>query len=607
MAVYTRIYWWAFIAFLWWGQGPLRAQDAPEEVALAKTYLQRQEYEKANSIYGKLISNNDQFAEIYPDYLKTLLALKNFKEAEKLVKKAIKKNPDVPAYPVDLGVVQMAGGERNAERTFDKVIAQAKPTDILALGQAFEQNRLYEYAEKAYLQGRKLNKKETDYTGQLLQLYAYQRQSEKLIAEILNIVKNNPEQLLLAQNLLQNSLREEKEFVALEKSLMAQVQQNPDKNVYSELLIWVYTQRKDFFSALVQAKSLDKRTKGGGEKVMELGAIGLKNKDYESAIEAYEYIIKEYRSSPYYGYARERLIKAREEQVRNTFPVDMAQIRTLIAEYQALLDEVGKNSRTAEVLKNMAMLHAFYLDDKDKAIALLQEVIAMPRVNSDLVAEAKTSLGDIYLLRSEPWEATLLYSQVEKSHKETQVGHEAKLRNAKLNYYKGDFELAQEHLDILKLATSREIANDAMDLSLLITDNIGLDSSTAALKEYAATELLIFQNKLPEAEKQLDVVLQKYPGHSLTDDIYYLKAKTYLQMGSYPEAVQNLIKITDNPQYDVLSDDALFLLATIHEENLKDTAKAQQLYNDLIVKYPGSIFTVDARKRFRKLRGDMVN
>ncbi len=591
-----------------WGYIPLRAQQVPEEVALARTYLQRQEYVKAEALYRKLSDDNQQFAAIYPDYFKTLLALKNYKEAGKLARKAAKKNPDIPTYAIDLGVVQLADGEKNAaHKTFDKIIAQAKPNNILALGQAFEQNRLYDYAEKTYLQGRKLSKKDTDYTGQLLQLYSYQHQSEKLINEILGLVKTNPEQLLLVQNMLQNSLREEKEFEALEKILISNVQQNPDQNVYSELLIWVYTQRKDFFSALIQAKSLDKRTKGGGEKVMELGSISLKNKDFESAIEAYEYVVKEYRGSPFYGYARERLIKAREEQVRNTFPVDLVKIQTLLAEYQTLLDELGKNGRTAEVMKNMAMLYAFYLDEKDKAITLLQEVINTPRANADLVAEAKINLGDIYLLRSEPWEATLLYSQVEKSHKETQVGHEAKLKNAKLNYYKGDFELAQEHLDILKLATSREIANDAMDLSLLITDNIGLDSSTAALKEYAATELLIFQNKQAVAEKQLDAILQKYPSHSLTDDIYFLKAKTYLQMGSYPEAVQSLTKITDNPQYDVLSDDALFLLATIYEENLKDPDKAKQLYNDLIVKYPGSIFTVDARKRFRKLRGDVVN
>ncbi|QMU31165.1 tetratricopeptide repeat protein [Adhaeribacter radiodurans] len=585
-----------------------QAQNTSEEEALAKTYLQKQEYDKASSIYSKLASNNQQFTAIYPDYLKTLTALKNYKEAEKLVKKAIKRNPEISAFTIDLGVVQLASGDkRGAEKTFDKAIDQAKPNTILPVAQAFEQNRLYDYAEKTYLQGRKLSKKETDYTGQLMQLYSYQRQSEKLISEILNIVKENPEQLLLAQNMLQNSLREEKEFEALERILLTNVQQNPDKNVYSELLIWVYTQRKDFFSALVQAKSLDKRTKGGGEKVMELGAISLKNKDYESAIEAYSYVVKEYRTSPYYGYARERLIKAREEQVRNTFPVDLAKIRTLIGDYQNLLDELGKNGRTAEVMKNMASLHAFYLDEKDKAIALLQEVINTPRVNQDLIAEAKISLGDIYLLRGEPWEATLLYSQVEKSHKETPIGHEAKLRNAKLNYYKGDFQLAQEHLDILKLATSREIANDAMDLSLLITDNTGLDSSTAALKEYAATELLIFQNKLPEAQQQLDDILRKYPQHSLSDDIFFLKAKVFLKTGNYQDAIQNLTKITDNPQYDILSDDALFLLATIYEEQVKDPEKAKQLYNDLIVKYPGSIYTVDARKRFRKLRGDTIN
>jgi hypothetical protein len=140
------------------------------------------------------------------------------------------------------------------------------------------------------------------------------------------------------------------------------------------------------------------------------------------------------------------------------------------------------------------------------------------------VAEAKISLGDIYLLKGEPWEATLLYSQVEKSHKETTTGHEAKLRNAKLNYYKGDFELAQAHLDILKLATSREIANDAMDLSLLITDNTGLDTSTVAMEAYASVELLVFQNKLTGALVELDNMLRKFPGHSLTDEIHFKKA-----------------------------------------------------------------------------------
>jgi len=579
-----------------------------DDVALARQYYQKEEYGKAAVLFEKLSNKDQTFATVYPEYLKSLLTLKEFKDAEKLVKKAVKRNPDQVIYAIDLGLVYAAAGNNNnAAKQYNKIIEGLKPESIVATAAAFEKKDLLEYAEKTYLQGRQLSKNQYEFSGQLMQLYSSQNQSEKLITEILNLVQVNPNQLLLAQNMLQNSLKDEKEFEVLEKTLISNLQKYPDQEVYSEMLIWLYTQRKDFFGAMMQARSLDKRTKGGGSRLMQLGAIALKNKDYESAIEAYEYVAKEYPNSSFYEIARERTIKSREEQIRNTYPVDLTKIQTLVTEYQGLLTELGKGPRTAEVMKNLAGLYAFYLDDKEKAMSLLQEVINTPRVNADLVADAKITLGDIYLLKAEPWEATLLYSQVEKTHKENQLGHEAKLRNAKLSYYKGDFELAQEHLDILKLATSREIANDAMDLSLLITDNTGLDSSTTALEEYAATELLIFQNKQEQAQAKLDQMLQEYAGHSLTDEIYFLKATLYLKAGDFQKAIDNLNFIVSNPKYDILSDDAMFTMAKIYEENLNDKGKAQELYNSLLLKYPGSIFTVDARKRFRKLRGDVVN
>ena len=585
-----------------------RVWSQTDDVALARQYFQKEEYGKAAVLFEKLSNKDQTFNTVYPEYLKSLLVLKEFKAAEKLVKKAIKQNQNQVNYAIDLGLVyQAAGNENNAAKQFNKIIDQVRPEGVVATATAFEGNKLLDYAEKTYLQGRQLSKNEYEFSGQLMQLYSYQMQSEKLITEILNLVKVNPNQLLLAQNMLQNSLKDEKEFEILEKTLISSLQRYPEQEVYSEMLIWLYTQRKDFFGAMMQARSLDKRTKGGGNRLMQLGAIALKNKDYESAIEAYEYVAKEYPGSPFYEVARERTIKSREEQIRNTFPVDLTKIQTLVTEYQGLLTELGKGPRTAEVMKNLAGLFAFYLDDKDRAMGLLEEVIRTPGAQPDVIADAKITLGDIYLLKSEPWEATLLYSQVEKTHKENQMGHEAKLRNAKLNYYKGDFELAQEHLDILKLATSREIANDAMDLSLLITDNTGLDSSTTALKEYAATELLIFQNKQNQAQAKLDQMLQQFAGHSLTDEIYFLKANLYLKSGEFQSAINNLNYIVANPKYDILSDDALFIMAKIHEENLNEPEKAKELYNSLLLKYPGSIFTVDARKRFRKLRGDVVN
>ena len=586
---------------------PALAQRNQDNEKLAREYFQQGDFVKAEIIYEALITDDARFTRVYPNYLKTLLNLKKYRDAEKLVKKTIKRVPNNPDYEVDLGVVYTAAGKPDdAKKHFDKMIAQLTPAKIRATAQAFAEKDLPDYVEKTYLQGRKLENNNFAYTGELMQHYTNQRQTDKLMGEVLSLVEVNPGQVGYAQNMLQNSLKDEKEFEALERTLISRVQKNPEQNTLSELLLWVYLQRKDFSSALIQARAMDRRNRENGARIFEIGAISLKNGDYESAIEAYEYLIREYKSGPFYASARQRLLNAREEKVKNTFPVDKANIQLLISEYQALLNEFGKSTQTVEAMRNMAMLYAFYLDEKDKAIALLEEVVNTPRANPDLVAQAKISLGDIYLLKGEPWESTLLYSQVEKSHKETTIGHEAKLRNARLNYYKGNFELAQAHLDILKMATSREIANDAMELSLLITDNTGLDTSTAAMQDYAAADMLLFQNKFNEANQKLDAMLKKYPNHSLSDEIYFLKAKIFLRQGNYTDALFNLAKITANFKEDILADDALFLTAKITEENLKDPETARKLYNDLLVKHPGSTYTVEARKRFRKLRGDAV-
>ncbi len=579
-----------------------------QDLELARAYFNKGEYQKAEELYSKIINDKRLFQLAYPDYLKTLIALRNYKEAEKLVKRTIKQYPDNYTFEVDLGKVYQAAGDKSAaEKQFNRLVQQTTTDNTIAVASAFLQNDLFDYAEKVYLRGRELSKNPLEHNRSLIALYTYQQKNEALVPEVLNLLQENEAEISYVQNMLQNSLREEKAMDALETELIKRVQEHPDRLGYNELLVWLYVQRLDFYSALMQARAVDKRSRSGGTKVMELGAISLKNKDYESAIEAYEYIVNEYPEGPYYLVARQRLINAREEQVQNTFPVDNEKIRALIADYDALLAEVGRHAATAEVLQHMANLYAFYLDEKDKATALLQEAIDMPRANPQLVAESKLTLGDIYLLKGEPWEATLLYSQVEKSHKDTPIGYEAKLRNARLSYYKGDFELAQAHLDILKLATSREIANDAMDLSLLITDNTGLDTSTTAMEEYAAIELMVFQNKYDKALSSLDGMLKKYNGHSLTDEIYYQKAAIHERTGNFAEAISNLQKIAENPQYDILSDDALYKMAFIYEESLNEPEKAKQLYNDLLVKHQGSIYTAEARKRFRKLRGDTVN
>ena len=258
------------------------------------------------------------------------------------------------------------------------------------------------------------------------------------------------------------------------------------------------------------------------------------------------------------------------------------------------------------IIAELADLQAFYLNDLDKAISLLLEMINYPGLKPTIQAEGKIDLADFYLMKGEVWEATLLYSQVDKAFKDDILGHEARFRNAKLSYYSGDFQWAQTQFDVLKASTSKLIANDALDLSIFIMDNLGLDTSAAALTLYSEADLLVFQNRFDEAFTKLDTIKQNYPDHSLEDDIYYTKSKIYYKKREYEQSAQMLQKIINDYSDGIRADNAMFELADLYEHQLNDIDKAKELYEKIFIEHSGSTFAVEARKRFRRLRGDDV-
>jgi tetratricopeptide (TPR) repeat protein len=255
----------------------------------------------------------------------------------------------------------------------------------------------------------------------------------------------------------------------------------------------------------------------------------------------------------------------------------------------------------------MAHLQAFYLNKQQEAIALLEEAKQMKTLTPQERAGIKMELADILLFSGEPWEATLLYSQVEKEFKHEPVGHEAKFRNARLSYYIGEFQWAKAQLDVLKAATSKLIANDAMELSLLILDNMDEDSTYTVLGRYAKADFLVFQNKNEPAMVLLDSLQRSFPGHPLADEILFTKAQISLREGKFQDADTLLQELVSLYPWDILADNALMMRASLHEDKLNDPATAMELYQRLMTDYPGSLFVVEARKRFRELRGDVVN
>ncbi len=586
---------------------PVYAQEP--DVEIAHEYFGTGEYDKAKDMYDRLSKNNANLPFIYKNYMFTLLHFKQKEDAEKLIRRMIKSTEDNLFYKLDHYVLATEmNGEEKTEKEFTSLVNELKnnPVQVEKAADYLLKRDLYERARLLLTASRKALKNNSLYAFLIANIYYRQGNADQTIEELLAFLKDNPEEQENVKNVFQNNLKEESDLELLETKLYERVQREPGEMAYNELLLWLNIQRRNFNKALIQAKAIDKRYRLQGSKLMEVGKIAMDNKDYENASRFFEYVIKEYPAGVNYAFARRELIRAKEETIKNTYPVETAKILSLIRDYQGMIQELRANPATIEARRSMALLYAFYLDNKDTAAIILNEAVQVARHDVRAKSKVKIDLGDIYLLKGEPWEATLLYSQVEKDMKEDPLGHEAKLKNAKLSYYKGEFELAQEHLDVLKLATSREISNDAMELSILIQDNTGLDSTTEAMAEYAAIDLLLFQNKTGEALEKTSALLKKFPDHSLTDELLWLQARIYRKMGDYANAILVLEKINTGYADDILGDNALFTLGNIYEENLKDYNKAMETYQKFMIRYPASIFTVEARKRFRVLRGDKL-
>ncbi len=611
------------------------------EIQLANEYLLKGEKEKALELYTDLAKNNSNTPLIHNNYFNTLIDLAHFSAAEDYIKKIQKRDPNNLLYQLDYGFLLIRSGDVNkADRYFKDLIATHRSSvqHIKMIADYLSARSLTEYSIIAFNEGRKNLNNPFLFSLELAMLYRIKGEKDLMVQEYLNYVTQSTANIQYVKNILQALITQPDELESLERLLSDKVQKNPDMEVYRDLLIWTTTQQKNFYAAFIQARAFDKRYNKEGDKCMEVAKIALDNDDYDNATKIYQYVVKEFSTGQHFLTARLGLIHTREARVKNSFPVKPDSVRTLIEDYKQFITQYPNSGYGMEALRNQALLYAYYLDEKDQAIELLKTLITNPRVNSTLQAKAKLDLGDIYLLKGESWESTLLYSQVEKTQKESPVAYEAKLKNAKLSYFKGDFLLAQEHLDILKEATTREIANDALELSLRIKENTAFDSSGAALKVYASIELLLYQNKIEAALKQLkvfqstdemwmfkadaimlelepikqndkgDSVLVKtnlsFSSSTIMDDVYWLEADIRLKRGEFQASLDLLQKIRDEYPDDVLTDDAYFLQGEIYDRHLHDKNKAMEIYRDFLNVYPGSVYAAEARKRYRVLRGD---
>lgn len=594
-----------FLIILFFQVALLSGQDSK----LANEYYRTGEYEKAAQMF-KMLSEKTRYNDYYFNkYIDCLLALEEYEQSENVVKQQLKRFPkNVQLYVMYGNIFERMGNQSKADAQYAKAIKNLKADKVTIsnLGNAFTRLSKYDLALKTFHMGESMLENQGLFAYSLADIYKRKGETNNMIKYYLISMKSNPTRVNSLKTYFVQTLQGE-DFDELKAQLYERIQEDPDNIDYPEMLEWVFVQGKDYSKALRQSKALDNRLGENGFRIYDLAQIAANDSDYETSIAAYNYIIKDKGiNSTYYMSARTELLSVMKKRILKSKGLSRVELEELRDNYKSFITEIGKNNQSAYVISELANLEAYYLDNLPGAIDQLNEMITLPGVNKTVAARGKISLADLYVIDGDVWEATLLYSQVDKEFREAFLGEMARFKNAKLSYYIGDFEWAQSQFDVLKASTSKLISNDAIDLSVFIMDNMGLDTTDVPLKMYAQSELLTFQNKYDEAFKALDKIQSSYPDHTLLDDILYAKAKIYVKQRDFASAIPLYEQIINKHAEEIRCDNSIYELAKIYEEQLDEPQRASELYEKLFVDFSNSTLAIQARKRYRLLRGDEI-
>lgn len=584
---------------------PVYGQPRDNDTKLAGHYFGKGQFEKAEIYYQKSFKKYD--SQLYFDrYFLCLFYQEKFVEAEKLVKKRIKRDPYTITNQFKLAdVYKETNRENEADKIYDNLIQELPPiqTRVENLGKTFQSKGMYDYALQTFLKGRKILKKGYGFQLELASLYSLLNRPSDMIEEYLNLLDYSPVYVRTVQTYLSRvvDFETDKELVEmLREEILLKVQKNPDQEVYNEMFIWYYLQKKEFNGAVIQAKALDKKKDESGRRVLEIGNVCQANGAYREAMKAYQYVIDLGSKYPNYHIAVQSKLAAEFEELTQRKSFTQDEIKTVAEDFEVALQDMGKTSRSLGVMEQLARIYAFHLNDTKKAMALVNECLELP-VGRQEIARLKILKGDIHVVSNDIWDASLLYMQVEKAFSEDVIGHEAKFKNAKVFYYDGEFEYAKAQLDVLKASTSKLIANDAMQLSLLLQDNLGIDTTTAPVQLYANADLLLTQNKFDEAIAILDSLERGYPFHSMVDEVLFKKAEIYEGQQNWSKAVELYTVVVESYSHDILGDDATMRLARIYETRLDNREKAAEYYKKILFDFSGSLYTAEAREKYRNI------
>lgn len=568
--------------------------------ALADRYFQQGAYEKASHIYEVLQKNNPYNTR----YLKRLVTcfqeINNYEKAEKFLENKLLDNPDLLFLHVEMGYnFDRQQKKERAKKEYLAAIAaiDLKPNLGGIIGKMFQENNLLDYAINAYSKAMSLNEN-ARYEFQIGQIYGEKGQFEKMFDYYMGLINKNTKNLEGIQRFISRYITDDpfnNNNIALKKSLLRKSIRNP-KNVWNELLSWLFAKQKEYNKALVQEKALFKRDPANLDRIFKLGKIAFEGRDLMTAKRCFVFFL-------------EHTVFIEDRLSAELYLLKIAvnnQDKNCDLMFQKTLENYGVNENTIEIQIAFANYLTFEKNKPQKAIDLLETALSFSGSKFQK-ASLKLLLGDIYVFTERFNKALLYFSQVQTQLKNHPLAQEARFKVAQTSYFKGDFNWAKSQLKVLKRSASQLIANDAVQLFLIISDNEPKDSIPSGLKEFAKADLLAYQDKNKEAIAVYNELLQTYSGQNIEDDALFNLAKIYLREFQYDKGIASLLQLISIDPNGIFVDDSYYLLAETYKNFIKDSKKASEYYQKIIFEKRSSIYLVDARKKFRELRGEILD
>ncbi|MCV9927652.1 tetratricopeptide repeat protein [Flavobacterium sp. LS1R49] len=567
---------------------------------LAQYYYDKGDFEKAKISYQQLLDGNPSNTQYFYRTIDCYQQLQQFDTAEKVIQTRFNKFKQGTVL-IELGYnFQLQKNDAKAKTYYDQALDKisANPNEVFGIANSFEKKVLLEYALKAYQLATKIQPT-FNFNFQIGLLYGQMGKTDMMIETLLTESYANKQNTALIQSQLSRFMADEADTTfndALRKSLILRTQKDQDV-FWNHYLSWFYVQQKEFGKAFIQEKAIYKRDPGSLSSIVNLAQFAIDDDNTEAAQEILAFVLENTKDLDLLVQANTYLYKIKiEKATEKEYPV----INTALT---GLLTTYGISPFTLSLQLIQAHFLAFDLKKPEEAKAIVKNALDL-QLNDYQEAQTKMELADILLFEGKFNQALLYYSQIELDLKNDVIAHEASLKAAKTSYFKTDFAWALKQFKELKSANTQLIANDALEYFLLINDNTVADSTQTALKEFAKGDYLIYQNRNQDAIVQFQNILKTFKGQEIEAVTLLRLGQIYEDLGDYNSALSQYQLIIDQHSDGIYIDEALFFSAEIYNKKLQDFEKAKPLYEKVIFNHQDSIYFVDARKRYRELRGD---